>query len=76
MSKTRVVYSEPEDYFPKDIREKFFSELCEDSGRNDELSGNNRPDWKPVSELTVIDKDISENASYEPLEVKLNNGVV
>ena len=37
MSKTRVVYSEPEDYFPKDIREKFFSELCEDSGRNDEL---------------------------------------
>ena len=76
MSETRIIYSEPEDYFPKEIREKFFPELCEDSGRNDELSGNNRPDWKPVSELTVIDKDISENASYEPLEVKLKNGVV
>ena len=38
MSKTRVIYSEPEDYFPKEIREKFFPELCVDSERFNEIS--------------------------------------
>ena len=31
MSKKSVVYVEPEDYFPKDIREKFFPESNVDS---------------------------------------------
>ena len=36
MSEVKIIYTEPADYFPKELREKFFREMEDKAEKNDE----------------------------------------
>ncbi len=61
MTERKILYSEPVDYFPKDVREEFFPEMNVDSMRYNEIARN------MLSRM--LDEHDDENVVFSPYSV-------